>query len=62
MNPDLQKSMAFGNVASLPPFVLVGRGGENEFGGVGGVLCPGGPLSTTDFTWTGLGSSPRPCG
>jgi len=34
MNPDLQKSMAFGNVASLPPFVLVGRGAEDEYGGL----------------------------
>jgi len=26
--------MAFGNVASLPPFVLVGRGDEDEYGGL----------------------------
>ena len=34
MNPDLQKSMAFGNVAGLLPFVLVERGGEDEYGGL----------------------------
>jgi hypothetical protein len=34
MNPDLQKSMAFGNVASPPPFVLVGRGGEDGYRGL----------------------------
>jgi hypothetical protein len=38
MNPDLQKSMTFGNVAILPPFVLVGRGAEDGMEGWSSVM------------------------